>query len=92
MEYIERHLNQSDIQRAQSYRSTNPFFEYVTCVKGKGESGWTCIQGAFERFCEEDPSYDYKIHHIHKIPTLYAKKKMFEMQFKNHRLVGIPKD
>lgn len=87
MELVQKHLNQSDILGSQTYRSNNPFFEYVTCVKGKGQQDWTCILGAYERFCEEDPAYDYRVHHVHKIPTFYAKKKMFESQFKNHSLL-----
>lgn len=86
MEFMERHLKQDDIQGSQSYRSDNPFFEYVTCVKGNGKSEWTCIPGAYERFCEEDPNYSYKIYHVHKFPTFVMKKFMFESQFKNHSL------
>jgi hypothetical protein len=93
MEYIQRHLNQDDIQGAQTYRSTNPFFEYVTCVRANPKSEWTCIPGAYERFCEEDPAYSYKIHHVHKFPTFTLKKFMFESQFKNHTLFPkMPKD
>lgn len=61
--------------------------EYITCVKPKGDqtAKWSCMEGAYERFCDEDPEYEYKIMNVYKYPQMF-KKTVFERWNSGHTL------
>jgi hypothetical protein len=87
MDLLQKHLNQWDIKHIETYSSDSFMKEYVTCVRpreDKNES-WSCMLGAYERFCDEDPEYRYKVMKITKYPGP-LKKQAFEFFNKDHTL------
>lgn len=87
MDILEKHLSKWDINQMESYSSSKFMREFVTCVKPTSElnATWTCIDGAYERYCEEDPAYEYKVMNVPKIPNMW-KKHIFESMNNGHTL------
>jgi hypothetical protein len=88
MEFIKKHLNQLDIQGLETYICSNDLKEYITCVKGHNSKmdTWTCIEGAYERYCDTDIDYDYKIIYTYKVPHA-IKPLIFEKLYPDHKLI-----
>lgn len=96
MDLLNKHLKQYDINGYETYVHNSSLKEYVTCVKPRlnanqksasylYEDKWHCMEDAYERFCDIDSSYDYKIIPIYKMP-MSLKKKLFEFNHKDHTL------
>lgn len=96
MDLLNKHLKQDDINGYESYSHNSSLKEYVTCVTPRlnameksasylYDTRWHCMEGAYERFCDIDPTYDYKIVSVYKLPQT-IKKKLFEFNNKDHVL------
>lgn len=73
---------------------SNPFRDYITCVKLPEFSGWQCVHGGFYAYTDD---YNYKTHEFHthqsrrKIITTawipsFLRKTVFEWQYPGHIL------
>ena len=85
MDFIHYHLSSWEIDYRQTYKSPNPFKEYLTCVQGKGMKEWTCIEGAYEKIWDIDTRYDYKVMEVYTLPQ-FIREKIFAAKYPDHTL------
>lgn len=92
MDLLHKHLQNEDIQYRETYSHSSFLKEYVTCVKPKNDTTakWSCMEGAYEPFCDHDPSYEYKVMSVYTYPY-GMKKSIFERNNKDHTLFLRPK-
>lgn len=88
MNYIEKHLNNEEVRGRETYYSSSPLYEYVTCVQGKKDPSWVCIKGAYELVYDVALNYDYKVMKIVAMPFNTA---IFELRNPGHTIVPKPK-